>query len=311
MQTAQEEFNPARLTLAREALGLTQTALSSKASISQSKISKIEDGSLPPTSEDVSVLARELGQPEDFFYRPGEQTTSPVSFYRKTNSLSLGLFKQCNARMNICRLGLKERLTQQGTPQHSLPLLPVSEHGGAEGCARKVRSLWGVKRGPIGNLTQLAEKAGCVVIHFDFPTKKLDGLSLWSEGDVPFIFLNHQFPSARMRLTLAHEIGHLVMHRAPHDQVEDEAWAFASELLMPETEIRTKFFPATLESLAALKPQWGVSMQALLKRGEDLGKIQPRYARYLWMQMGKSGYRIQEPYDDQVPREEPTRTALI
>ena len=293
------------LVLAREAAGLSQSALSAKVDASQSKVSKIEDGSFVPSPEEIRVFANALDRAPAFFYRAGRATASAVSFYRKTNSLSLTAFKQCNARMNIKRLAEEDHMASRGNRADLLPFFDITKEGGPAGCARKIRQLWGVQRGPIPNLTRLAEDAGCMVIHFDFGTKKIDGLSLRAEGETPFVFLNKEFPFGRMRLTLAHEIGHLVMHRTPHENVEEEAWAFASELLMPEAEIRAKFFPLTLEVLVALKIEWGVSMQALLKRGENLRKISPRYARYLWMQMSKLGYRTHEPYDEETPREEP------
>ncbi len=299
-----QQFNPEMLILAREAQGITQTGLSEKASISQSKISKIEDGILIPTNEDVLGFARVLNRPAEFFLQSGKATSSAVSFYRKTTTLPLSTFKQCNARMNIRRLEIQHRIAGQNVGKLPLPYLPLDKSGTPSEAAKQLRKQWKLPSGPIGNLTHFVEAAGCIVVHFDFGTKKLDGLCLWSEGDVPFIFLNREFPAGRMRLTLAHEIGHLVMHRAPHDKVEDEAWEFAAEFLMPAEKISQELYPLDLGALSNLKLKWGVSMQALIKRAEALGKATPRYSRYLWMQMAKCGYRTQEPYDDTTQREE-------
>ena len=64
---------------------------------------------------------------------------------------------------------------------------------------------------------------------------------------------------------------------------------------MPAAEIGQQFFPMNLDKLGKLKCQWGVSMQAILTHGKRLGKIGDSYNRFLWMQLGKCGYRLNEP----------------
>ena len=79
--------------------------------------------------------------------------------------------------------------------------------------------------------------------------------------------LNRNHPADRMRFTLAHELGHIVMHRFPTINMEREADEFAACLLVPTNDIKTYFFAARkvdLRLLAALKPEWRVSMASLL-----------------------------------------------
>ena len=72
----------------------------------------------------------------------------------------------------------------------------------------------------------------------------------------PIVVLNSQQPADRQRYSLAHEIGHLVMHRLPSALMEDEANTFASALLMPTVDIRPAFLGrrVDLATLASLKP---------------------------------------------------------
>jgi Zn-dependent peptidase ImmA (M78 family) len=95
-----------------------------------------------------------------------------------------------------------------------------------------------------------------------------------------------------MRFTLAHELGHLVMHRFPTENMETEANEFASTLLMPSADMRSAFLGrrVTLELLAALKPEWKVAMQALLMRATSLKCVSPNQARYLWQQISARGF---------------------
>ena len=46
-------------------------------------------------------------------------------------------------------------------------------------------------------------------------------------------------------------------------------------------------------------------MAALITRASRLDLIAPRQARYLWMQMGRAGYREREPAELDFPHEEP------
>jgi Zn-dependent peptidase ImmA (M78 family) len=96
------------------------------------------------------------------------------------------------------------------------------------------------------------------------------------------------------------------MHSNPHEKVEDEAWDFAGEFLMPAEEIGLQFDGLNLDKLCKLKQQWGVSLQSILYRAKKLGKIKDSYYRFLWMQIGKCGYRVNEPYEGTIPDETPT-----
>lgn len=273
----------------------------------QSRLSKIEAGDLPPQDEDIHLFASKLGHRPDFFYQQGTAQPSSVSFYRKTNTLPLKMLNQCNAQMNVRRIEVEGQIGNKRFGKIELPHFPPDKHGGAKGVARKLRQFWGVPKGTIRNLTKLVEDAGCVIENFAFPSSKLDGLCIRAADKPPIIFLNKDFPKSRRRLSLAHELGHLVMHTNPHETVEDEAWEFAAEFLMPAAEISHQFFPLDLDKLGKLKCQWGVSMQALLQHGKRLGKIGDSYNKFLWMQLGKYGYRINEPFEDAIPDENPTQ----
>ena len=81
--------------------------------------------------------------------------------------------------------------------------------------------------------------------------------------------------------------------------VEDQAHRFASELLMPAAQIRD-LLPLAMGGnawrvLAKLKEQWGVSMQALLFRARQLGRLGDVSYRNAMTAISSRGSRRDEP----------------
>lgn len=299
-------LNIEMLTLAREAKGYTQKDLATFCGCTQSRLSKIESGELTPQETDIQSFVRVLGQDSEFFFQRELAAPASLSFYRKAQGLPLKMLRQCNAQMNVQRLQLERRIGNVQLGKRELPYLSPHDNGGVTEVARRLRREWGLPSGPIKNFTRLVEEAGCVIVDFPFPSSKLDGLCIRAPQKPPIIFLNRDFPKSRRRLSLAHELGHLVMHTNPHENVEVEAWEFAEEFLMPAVEIGKKLSNVSLDTLGQLKSEWGVSMQAILQRAKKLEKISESFHRFLWIQIAKCGYRINEPFEDVIPDETPT-----
>jgi Zn-dependent peptidase ImmA (M78 family) len=133
-----------------------------------------------------------------------------------------------------------------------LPWIDVDEGGGPREIARKIRTAWMIPPGPVLNLTELVERAGILVIWCDFDAP-VDGVTMNVPGLPPCILLNKTSPADRMRASLAHELGHVIIHKIPTDTMEDEAYTFGAESLAPEKELRRDLIGGkiTLERLAA------------------------------------------------------------
>jgi Zn-dependent peptidase ImmA (M78 family)/transcriptional regulator with XRE-family HTH domain len=299
-------FYPDMLTLARESRNLTQGELAELSALSQGYISKAEHGVIEPDGQRLQLLARALHYPEAFFYQPARiyGYGSPCLRYRKRQSLPMKRARYNQALMNVLRMQAEQLLkgVEIQTPV-GLPQLDIDEYDSPTAIARLVRAQWRLPHGPIRNLVRAVEAAGGMVIPCAFDTDKLDAVSQWPEGDRPYFFVNQDAPGDRQRFTLAHEIGHMVMHQWPSQDQEEQAQEFASELLMPADEIRDDLRGLDLKRLYPLKSYWRVSMQALIYRAARLGLITERQKRSMYARLSELGYRKTEPAP--IEREQP------
>jgi Zn-dependent peptidase ImmA (M78 family) len=178
--------------------------------------------------------------------------------------------------------------------------------------ARSTRSDLGLSPDrPIPQLTKVIENCGVVVIAVAVELPKGDAFSVWAGHELarPVVVLLRIRSGDRLRYSLAHEVGHLVMHQARQGtrlELESQANQFAAEFLMPEVTMRYELVqPVTLTSLAKLKVRWGVAIQALVKRAFDLSIITPRQYRYLNDHVAMLGWKTQEPKELEIPLERP------
>lgn len=302
--------NASIIKIARQARGLSQVQLSAAAGVSQAAVSKLEAGIMQPTRELVESLASVLSFPASLFYETDPVFGVPVSIsYRKRASVGSRSIDQLEAEINIRLMHLRRLFGSiDHQPEFSFPSLDVDAYGGSgTAIAQLVRRHWGVPSGPIFDLTSLVERAGVIVLPCEFESLGVDGLTLQPPGLPVCIFLNSAMPGDRQRFTLAHELGHAVMHRMPTPEMEQQADDFAAELLMPAKDIMPAFTSGvTLARVAALKPVWRVSMASLIYRARTLGCITTAQNTSLWRQMSAQGYRRQEPAEVAVPAEKPS-----
>jgi len=301
-----QQFNPDMLMLAREFHGLTIKELSARIGVTPSYICQLESGLKEPSSAIMEQLVHVLKFPHQHYYEQGRCESTHPSFYRRRVMISPVLLRQCTAKMTEIKRNLSKLLSQVDGVEVRVPFIdPIECQDGVKEVAIKMRLHLRVPPGPIRNLTELLEEAGVIIVPFDFGTRKIDACSEWIAGR-PVIFLNKSLPVSRIRHTLAHELGHLVMHKFITEECEDQADQFAAEFNLPESEIKRELMPVTLDRLARLKLKWKSSMAALLKRAEALNVITSRTARHYWMLMRKYRYHEMEPHEDMMPVEKPS-----
>ena len=295
-------FNPGMLSIARKIREVTQTDLCKTTKISQAHLSKIEQGFQIPTEEHIKTLSDTLDFPFDFFSISNQYLPTMTPLHRKRMSLSKKIQEHCEALANLKRIHTEKLLEKVSIP-YLLPSPSLNEPIQPEKTASNLRALLQIPKGPIDTLVSLLETQGLFIFLEPFPTVKLTGFSLIGEQTRPIAFINKSAPGDMERLTIAHELGHILMHRFASDSAEDEAWSFATEFLMPRSDILPDLRKARkLADFARLKQKWKVSMAALIGGSHKLGLLTDNQYRY-FMQ-GMAPYRTNEPVH--IPQEVPT-----
>lgn len=305
-------FNSDLLRVARQVRGLSQAKLSVESGLTQGAISKVENGLSEPSGDVAQKLADTLRFPLSYFYQSFQPFGLPVSvhpMFRKKASVPVKELEQLEAGLNL-RLSHYQTLLRSIEVDRDLelPKFDLDDYDNDPvAIASLVRRTWQVPRGPIKNLVEYVERAGCIVVHCDFDNVSVSGVTIALKGLPPFIFLNRNNPADRQRFTLAHELGHIVMHRLPTPDMESEADRFAGALLLPPDQIAPYFMDGvSLPKLAALKPVWRVSMASLLVAANNLGYLTPNQNQWLWRQFSAKGYRTTEPPELNLKVEEPS-----
>ncbi len=289
-------YNPQMLKLARELRGYTQAQLSASLNVAQGTISKIEKLGSGFDNEIAIKLSSFLNIPISFF--ESKDVIIPIQGeYRKKISTTVRQYNQNNALMTIVERQLLKLLEGIEINPNEIPVWDVEAEGSPKLCAQYLRKRWKLARGRINDLTILVENSGAIII--PLPLVDMDGFSMYTTNGIPLIFINRDISADRARLTLAHELGHIIMHlscKVSDDRdKEREAFEFGAELLMPELEIKPQLTRLNLAVLADLKKYWKTSMQSIVRRAKDLGMLTDNQYKYLWIQMGVEGFKVREP----------------
>lgn len=294
-------LNAEMLMVARKSRGKTQQDVADAIGVTQGRLSKAETDTLPLNQGEVEGVARFLKYPATLFYEPDRvrEVGSACLYHRKRKTLPAKILERIDSRMYIRNVNVRrlfEGLDIEGSRIfHTMD--PDEYSGSAVEVARALRAAWRVPDGPIPNLTALIESAGGIVLMDDFGTRKLFGMSCWTTHGHPLFFLNAAIPTADLRWTLAHELGHLTMHHvAPNGDPEDEADAFAGEFLAAAALFRPDLRGVTFDRLPNLKMYWRLSMKGIIKRGQAIGAIDQPSATRLYKQHSARGYNTAEPY---------------
>ena len=313
---------PSRITEARVARQYNISELAQKIGMTRQIISKYEQGVHSPTPDAIGKISRILDFPIDFFFKDDcSQSVEGVTFFRsrKTSQAKVrGMIKVKNSWTYEVYQLLNQYVE---LPPPNLPTLDLLIHKerlskeDIEEAARLTRNFWNVGVGPINNLVSLLEKNGIIITNSNAVCEKADACSVIKDG-VPIIFLGSGDKSAcRVRLSLAHELGHIILHSYLTEEdmanpviakkIEEEANYFAGAFLLPFQEFANDVKSISLKYFMILKKKWRVSIGAMVYRCKELGIIDDQQSVYLNKQLSVKHWRTKEPLDDEIALELP------
>jgi Zn-dependent peptidase ImmA (M78 family)/DNA-binding XRE family transcriptional regulator len=299
------------LRLGRDLRGLSQAVLAATSGVSQPHLSRIEAGMRAATPGELDALAAAMALPAAFFTEPDVPAAAPL--FRKRAIRSARANRRIQARINtavLCARRVLDAGIDVAAPYSFPEAGDISRASPAE-ASRAIRRAWQLPSGRIDDVTAVVEAAGGVVLHVDFGTDDASAALVSALGEPRLWFLVNTRETAgdRVRITLAHELGHAVMHRflPVHDEgeLEREAYEFAATLTLPPEEFNRRVGPdLTLLRARDLKRSYWISIQAIVKAAHDRDLIAASRYTSLYKQISARGWRRVEP--DPVPVETPT-----
>ncbi len=197
-------------------------------------------------------------------------------------------------------------LNRRYPPVYEVGRLSISE--AAENIAIEERTRLGLNDGQIPLLRDILEQdVGLRVFYYPLP-KKFSAIYLYDEQVGGCIAVNSNHPEDRRRWSLAHDYGHFLTYRQKPTVFSEDAYQrkpeserladdFATFFLMPTNGVVKRFndIRKTKESvklgdLLILAHYYGVSMEAMLLRLEDLRLLPTGFAE----KVRASGFKVRE-----------------
>lgn len=288
--------------------GLSQAGLAKLAGLSKQGYQLIEAGSSEPRTATAVAIARALRVPLGDLLRP----VAKLEHVRFRSEEPLRTRAAVEARVSTwlsdyCEL--EELLGARREWKLPASMAVVRDARRAAEAARDALGLQAseVIRDPCGLLEDQGIKVGTV----PFATTRFFGLSIGPGGGGPAVVVNtwKRITVERWIFTLAHELGHLLLHlgdykvaeRDENLEHEREADLFASNFLMPDAAFRKEWDEArgldVVERVMKVKRMFRVSWRTVLHRAVAVGEAEAweRFRHGYKRQTGAELERTDEP----------------
>lgn len=287
-----------------------QATLGQHAGISATLVSQIETGKVMPPPGHLDSIAVALGYSPDFLVADLKLAPGTRPWLRAYADASRREADARTAAVTLAveyvrRLGLSPIVDV--VPQFDGDLADDEQIDDAAVDARVAAGL--SPDDVITNAVRSAERLGCVVLPLESEMGRHMGMSMRSDNIPMICVAGHGVPGDRQRFTVAHELGHLILHGQsppPKDadeanRMEKQANRFAASFLGPGDPLIETLTDhggrVTLRALAEVKAVWGISIKALVGRFKALGVIDEDQARSLYKQISARRWSKTEPVD--------------
>lgn len=290
-----------QMTFARQLRGLTQTELASKIKgLSQSNLSKFEKG-LGTLSDDILKKVMDvLGFPFSFLDLEIQNNIESKHF-RKKASIKAAQRDLIDTTIKIISYVYDWMSEEIEFPEFKFKQIDLMDGFTPSNVANQVRRQFRLGNAPLKDIFRFLEANGVSIYEWKCDFDDFDAVSLCTDKGNHIVVLNESLSNDRKRFSLAHELGHIIMHQSfdfilsPIRDLEKEAHEFASELLMPTEAIRTSLYNIKLRDVALLKDYWLTSMAAIIQKAKSTGSISEEKYIFLRTELSRRGWIKVEP----------------
>lgn len=297
-----------RIAALQRLLAITQAELAGRLGVAQPFLSQMTHGTRPVPDSILVRASAEFGLPTSFFMvQPSPAEIGQVTF-RKSSRASVRDENRVVALYDEAARVFRAASELSGYRAADLPD-PRDFDSDAELVAEAMREEAGLAWDePVLNATRTIERAGVGVVdnldHLDEGAAGHTAVSRPSRyNDRPLVALVAEVPGEVKRLTVLHELGHLIFDRdlvvpirGLRSSEERRAYRFAGAFLLPERVVRVRVSESlNLHGYLPIKAEYGMSVSAIVLRARDLGVISAARARSLQIQLSSQGWRHNEP----------------
>lgn len=240
--------------------------------ISSSAIAKYEKGQMMPSSDVLIMLSKALNINLDYFFRPFTVDIDPSKFeFRKKSNM--GNKKVESIKYLVCSEIEKyqeiESILNIAT-KFDLDYSNTLVEGESEArlLALRLRKDFNIGSDAIVSVVDLLESKGIKIIEIDHD-RTFSGTCNKACG-LPVIVVNKNMTSEHKRLTIFHELGHLLLHCIDGVDKEKMCNVFANEMLIPSDKFKGVIGESrhdiSLFELRAIQREYGISVDALMTK---------------------------------------------
>jgi Zn-dependent peptidase ImmA (M78 family)/transcriptional regulator with XRE-family HTH domain len=291
-----------QLRKARTLLQLTPDEVASQINVASQDIFDWEEDRSQPSLKHLERLSELYGRGIDYFLKETPSPPKKIEFRGKPDQSLKDLPQQAKAVLarfdELCRNALEvEGLLNK---KRKVMLAQFDESVPSKAVAESLRRDLSIGDKPLTDLRERLESKGVRIFELVIPDDVFSGFSFWHSEYGPCVLLNASDLLGRRNFTLAHELAHLLYGQEStlcyipfrlgeaRGDIELKANQLAIELLLPEAAVKEDFKRGELSTtplakeLGKMAGKWGVSIQALGYRLEDLGLIEKGYINTLF-----------------------------
>jgi Zn-dependent peptidase ImmA (M78 family)/transcriptional regulator with XRE-family HTH domain len=291
-----------KLKTARSLTGMSTRRVAEKLAkrfpISHATVANYESGRTVPPLDVLAALAYLYDRPLNWFLERGKELTRLRyrNLKSRVKATDIHRYEAEVQRWIDAYVALEERLDRPlvATVRRFKPKATVTPAA----LGLQIRRHLGFSEDePIPSVVDVLERFGIRVL--ESPTDlRIDGIAA-RYGSEDVIVLNPVVPNDRCRLNVAHELAHILYDdcQMPEESkaAEDRAYEFAGHFLLPNAQLKQAFVGKSMVRLVQFKERFGISLAAMVYRGEKHGFITKAEAKHLWVEFARRGWRTIEP----------------